>query len=65
MDLPLTRWSHLPLVWRAWGLRENVGPYDGMYVALTEALGAVLVTGDAALARAPGVRCQVEVLSGR
>jgi predicted nucleic acid-binding protein len=33
-------------------------------VALAEALDAPLLTVDARLARAPGVRCQVELLDG-
>jgi predicted nucleic acid-binding protein len=39
-----------------------VTPYDAAYVALAEALGCVLVTGDERLSKAPGVRCAVEVL---
>ncbi len=33
-----------------------------VYVALAEALDATLVTSDARLGRAPGLRCPVEVL---
>ena len=47
---------------RAWELRANVTPYDACYVALAEALDAVLLTLDARLAAAPGPRCRVEVL---
>jgi predicted nucleic acid-binding protein len=58
---PGERWSHRPLLHRAWTLRENVRGYDALYVALAEALGATLLTLDARLARAPGVDCPVEV----
>lgn len=61
-DLPLTRHGHIPLLDRVWQLRANLTAYDAAYIALAEALDAVLVTRDAALARVPGVRLTVEVL---
>jgi predicted nucleic acid-binding protein len=61
-DLPLRRAPHLPLLPRCWELRANLTVYDASYVALAELLGAPFVTGDRRIARAPGVRCQVEVL---
>ncbi len=48
---------------RAYELRANVTAYDASYVAVAEALGCVLVTGDGRLARASGPRCRIEVLS--
>lgn len=60
--LPALRWDHEPLLFRAWALRENVTAYDAVYVALAEALGATLVTSDAPLSRAAGIRCPVELL---
>ena len=36
--------------------------YDGMYVALAEARSVPLVTADAKLARATGLRCTTEVV---
>jgi len=36
--------------------------YDGLYLALAEALGANLLSRDAALAAVPGCRARVEVL---
>ncbi len=60
-DLPLQRYEHLPLLDRMWQLRNNVTAYDAAYIALAEALDAVLITRDRALARAPGVRVDVEV----
>jgi predicted nucleic acid-binding protein len=59
---PLQRAPHLPLLERAWELRENLTIYDAAYVALAEALQVPLLTGDKRLARAPGPRCVVEVL---
>lgn len=61
-DLPLSRSPHLPLLERIWELRARMGPYEASYVALAEALGAVLVTADVGLSRARGLRCEVELL---
>lgn len=60
--LPLERYPHLGLMPRVWHLRHNLTPYDAAYVALAEALGAVLVTADVRLATAPGLRCAVDAL---
>lgn len=60
--LPLQRAPHRPLLSRCWQLRHNVSSYDASYVALAEALEAILLTSDARLARAPGLHCSVEVL---
>jgi len=46
---------------RAWELRSSLSAYDTLYVALAEQLDAPLLTADARLARAPGLRCVVEV----
>lgn len=58
----VARAPHEPLVGRCWELRDNLSPYDAVYVALAERLGAVLLTADRRLAAAPGARCEVEVL---
>lgn len=60
--LPLQRVSHLPLLGRVWQLRDNLSAYDASYVALAEALDAVLLTADRRLAKAVGVLCEVDVL---
>jgi predicted nucleic acid-binding protein len=60
--MPLRRAVHRRLLTRCWELRENLTVYDAAYVALAEALQANLLTADARLASAPGLRCQVEVL---
>ncbi|HWE68540.1 MAG TPA: type II toxin-antitoxin system VapC family toxin [Acidimicrobiales bacterium] len=61
-SLPLRRVSHRMLTVRCWELRDNLTPYDAAYVAVAELFGVPLLTADAALARAPGVNCVIEVL---
>ena len=62
-DLPLQRVPHRTLLARAWALRDNVSFYDGLYLALAEALETPLITLDARLAGAPGTRATVRVLA--
>ena len=62
IDFPLTRYPHDFLLPRIWELRRNVTAYDAAYLALAEALGAVLVTRDARLGAAPGCRARVLVV---
>ena len=62
-DLPLRRAPHRSLLRRCWELRQNLTSYDACYVALAEALDAPLLTSDRRLARAPGMRCAVELLA--
>lgn len=61
--LPLERISHTPFLRRIWELRDNVTPYDAAYVALAETLEAPLLTADGRLARAPGLGCEVILVS--
>ena len=61
--LELERHAHDALLDRVWSLRENVTAYDAVYVALAEALDAPLVTCDGRLARAPGLRTRVELVT--
>jgi predicted nucleic acid-binding protein len=63
LDLPIERARHSQLLLRCWELRHNLTPYAASYVALAEALDAELLTADARLAAAPGIRCTVSVLS--
>jgi len=60
--LRLRRFPHARLLPRCWELRANLTVYDAAYVALAEALDAVLLTADRRLADAPGLRCSIEVL---
>ena len=61
-DLDLHRHAHVDLLDRAWTLRDNIGAYDAMYVALAEAIEAPIVTCDRPLAKAPGHRARIEVI---
>jgi len=61
-SLDLERHAHEPLLGRIWALRENMTAYDATYVALAEALDAVLLTCDGRLARAPGIGRRVEFI---
>ena len=61
-DMPLIRYPHLLLLPRVWDLRQNATAYDAAYLALAEAIGATLVTRDAALASIPGHGARVEVV---
>ena len=62
LALDLQRHSHEGLLERCWTLRKNMSVYDAIYVALSEALAATLVTCDSRLARAPGTKIRVEVV---
>jgi predicted nucleic acid-binding protein len=59
---PGERYGHRGLLERAWELRNTVRGWDAAYVALAEALGATLITLDGRLARATGLRCEIECL---
>lgn len=61
--LPYPRHAAGPYLARAFELRDHVTAYDAMYVALAEALSCDLVTIDGRLARAPGLRCEVRLLT--
>ena len=58
---PVSRYPHEPFLSRIWQLRRNVTAYDGVYLALAEALDAPLITCDAAVGSAPGSKAAVEV----
>jgi len=62
-QLGLRRHASRHLWQRAWELRSNLTPYDALYVALAERLGAPLLTADARAARAPDLRCSMEVMA--
>lgn len=61
-DWPGERIGHRWLIDRAWELRESVRGWDAFYIAVAEAFDAPLITLDARLARAHGIRCRIEVL---
>ena len=60
-NIVFERYPHTSLLGRIWELKDNLTAYDATYVALAEALSVPLVTTDARLARAPGIRAEVEV----
>lgn len=64
-DLEILRFEHRALIRRAWQLRHTVSFTDALYVTLAEQLGIPLVTADARIAGAPGVRATIEVCPRR
>jgi predicted nucleic acid-binding protein len=62
-QLDITRFPHTPFLDRVWELRHAVSPYDAVYVALAEAVGAPLVTAGARLAATPALEVDVELLA--
>ena len=61
-DWPGERIGNRWLLDRAWELRDSVRGWDAFYIAVAEAFEAPLLTLDARLARAHGIRCHIEVL---
>jgi predicted nucleic acid-binding protein len=61
-SLRIMRHPHYPYLDRIWDLRHNFSAYDACYIALSEALGATLLTRDKALALARLQRGNVEVI---
>lgn len=61
-DFPLHRYPHDVLLPRVWELRHNLTAYDAVYVALAEALDALLLTRDRRIAGASGHRARVDLL---
>ncbi|MDE2670252.1 MAG: type II toxin-antitoxin system VapC family toxin [Chloroflexota bacterium] len=62
VNLPIRRYPHGWLLPRAFELRDNVTIYDGLYLALAEALDVPLLTCDSALSGVPGCGAVVELL---
>jgi predicted nucleic acid-binding protein len=61
-DLRLQRYPHDLLLPRVWALRNTMTAYDAVYVALAEALDAVLLTRDRRLAGAAGHHARVALV---
>ena len=61
--LEIIRFEHRALLPRAWELRHNLTFTDGLYVALAEQLKVPLVILDAAIAAAPHIAADIEVLA--
>ena len=60
--LGISRYGIQGVLERIWELRDNVSSYDACYVALAESLGCPLLTADARLSNAPGIRCPITVV---
>jgi predicted nucleic acid-binding protein len=61
-NLDLVRHSHVDLLDRVLEPRSNLTAYDGVYLALAQALNATVLTCDGKLAKAPGSRAKVTVV---
>ncbi len=61
-DFRMQRYPHDFLLPRVWALRNNINAYDAVYIALAEALDAVLLTRDHRLAGAAGHHARVELV---
>jgi predicted nucleic acid-binding protein len=48
---------------RIWELRGNLTTYDAAYVAAAEQYGCALVTTDARMTRATGIRCAISLIA--
>jgi predicted nucleic acid-binding protein len=59
--LRITRHPVWPFHHRMWELRHSLGAYDAAYIALAEALGCELLTGDVKLKNAAGHHATVIV----
>lgn len=64
VDLDLSLFPFEPFASRIWELHKTVTAYDAWYVALAERLDCALLTLDARLARASGVRCRTSLPPG-
>lgn len=60
--LSIQLWPWEAVRHRVWQLAGHVAASDAGYVAIAESLDAVLLTSDTRLARAPGIRCRVELV---
>lgn len=61
--LGIEYYEHLAFLPRVLALRHNLTAYDAVYVALGEVLEVPLLTCDAKLARSPGHRVVVQIVS--
>ncbi len=61
-QMDLRRFEHAPYIHRVWELRDNMWPYDAIFVAIAESLDVPLVTVDKKYAGVPGLRCEIRNL---
>ncbi|MGH7882300.1 MAG: type II toxin-antitoxin system VapC family toxin [Candidatus Dormibacteraceae bacterium] len=64
MGMTIKEVDSTPLLPRIWELKDNLTIYDAVYVAIAELLGCSLITSDARLSRAPGLRCPIHLCQG-
>ena len=64
LDLRIELYPYAPFSVRVRELRNNVTPYDALYVALAEFLEVRLATFDGSLAKAAGTRCRFLMPAG-
>ena len=62
VELPVELWPWQATATRVWELGANLSSYDAAYVALAEETDAPLLTRDARLASAAGIRARVELV---
>jgi predicted nucleic acid-binding protein len=60
--VPIARYSHTPYLSGVWALRDEISPYDALYVTLAAELRLLLITADRRLARAAMRHCTVQLL---
>lgn len=60
LSLTIERWPYELVSQRVWQLRSNVTIYDASYIAVAETLQVPLLTLDRRLARAPGIKGDIE-----
>lgn len=60
--LGIETYTHGPLIHRVLDLRQNLTSYDAFYMALAEALDAVLVTCDVKLTSPSGCDVRIELI---
>jgi predicted nucleic acid-binding protein len=61
INLRVARYPHFIFLPQIWRLRNNLSAYDAAYVALTEHLGATLLTRDARLASGSARAVSIEL----
>jgi len=64
LDLRIDLWPYEAIADRVRALRGALSAYDASYVAVAEATSSTLLTLDARLSRANGMRCEIHVVQG-
>lgn len=64
LDLAIEKWPYELLARRSWQLRADLSICDASYVALAELLRTSVITLDAKIGQAPGIKCAVVTRCG-